>query len=334
MRAIPIKRQFQQVVADTNGPFESHWLRAVEDTPPETWDVYVQEPPLLRTQAKRESEEYLISYNGWYYYPNHAAKYVKYLQEGYKYWADMIGGAEDWMIESRVLGQFSKSVAGKRVYPEFREEMVMKKPVNLDDFSGCLLTIGIDTSGMHPAATFAFYKDAAWYIVDEIGAQDTTYVQFITSYIVPIISQKYSGFNHVAFLDPANPRYGGFIDNGSETGQIHAPTALAATIQAGINASLCLTNKFQARSQAVRNVLSTIDRFYIAAECKILIEGFRGMYHYKELGGAKGVYELEPNKRVIHADYHDSLQYAILGNSGAGSKAITFKQPVRHKRYI
>jgi hypothetical protein len=149
-----------------------------------------------------------------------------------------------------------------------------------------------------------------------------------------MLSQKYSGFSHNAFLDPANPRYGGYIDNASTNGQVAAPTALAATIQAGIRAKLCGTNKFQARAQAVRNVLSSVDRFFISPDCKILIEGFRGKYHYKELGGAKGVFELEPNKRVIHADYHDSLQYAIMGSAGAQTAAYSIKQTARRKRYI
>ncbi len=304
-----------RVICDTNGPFENHWLREAEDNPPATWRFFIQEPPLLVSDTHVDNA---LENRGKWYYPNPKATYHKVIPKGYQYWLDMVPGAEDWYIESRVLGQYSKSVSGKRVYSAFNEDMVLKAPPKISEFTGTTLMVGIDTSGNHPAAVVTAYKDAALWVLDEVGEQDIAFEVFVDEYLIPLLASKYAGFDMVAILDPSNPQSG-----------IDKRTALMVCIQAGLDARLAHTNFFGNRTAAVNRALNKRNGFFISPTCRYLVEGFRGHYHYAAVRGQPGVHKLTPNKSVVHADYHDGLQYAALGYELERNKQQT--TPVRVK---
>lgn len=287
-----------RVICDTNGPFESHWLREMEDNPPATWEFFIQEPPLLTSSVPVEGA---MEYKGVYYSPNPRALYPKVIPKGYQYWLDMVPGAEDWYIESRVLGLYSKSVSGKKVYQDFDESMVLKQAPKLSDFAGTLITVGIDTSGNHPAAVVTAMKDGALWVLDEVGEQNIAFERFMEDYVIPLLTSKYSDFDIVAMLDPSNPQSG-----------IDKRTALMVCLSYGMDSRLAPTNFFGNRVASVSRHLTRKNGFFISPTCRTLIEGFRGHYHYASVRGKPGVYKPSPNKDVIHADYHDGLQYAAL----------------------
>jgi hypothetical protein len=293
------------IIFDTNGPYESHWLRGFEDEPPQTWSVFVQEAPLLVTDgAAPEGTAQQVTWRGKTYYPNPKATYVFIQPKGYQYWLDMVPAAEDWYIESRILGQYSKSVSGKVVYNEFDEREHISKghlPLSLADKRR--VVCGVDTSGSHPAAVWTVMVAGTLYALEEAGAQDITYEQFVEDILVPIHNANYRDCDVVYKVDPSNPKNG-----------IDGRTALQVMLKAGLKASLqnIGNNKFGIRRDSVKKLLNRKNGFVSSASNSVLNSGFRGHYRYEPVRGKSGIFKDSPNKDVVQADYHDALQYAAL----------------------
>lgn len=286
-------------IADTNGPYEGTWIHDAETKPPAGWEFFIQEPPLL---VHTEAVEGAIESGGKYYTRNPKAAFARIQPKGYSYWEDLLGGAEDWFIESRILGQYSKTLQGKRVYGEFNEDMIVRRDVDLTAFRGSTLYIGVDTSGHHPAACLGFYKDAALHVVDEVCAQDVGFNSYVEDYLIPVLAGNYSEFEMVAICDPSNPQ-----------SALDKKTAMAVLLEAGLDARLASTNYFGDRVESVRKHLNRREGFYIYPAAETLLQGFRGAYAYKEVRGKPGVHQVTPDKTVLAADIHDALQYLCLG---------------------
>lgn len=291
----------RRVLWDSNGPNYDHWMRKYEDEPPATWAFHIQQSPLVELDEEPAQGEF-VEHKGKWYVPNPKCTYSFVQPLGFKYWLDLIPGAEDHYIQSRVLGGYSDSVSGKRVYSEYDDSMVSKQPLKASDYLGCHLIVGIDTSGNHPAAVVTANKDGALVVLDEIGEQNIAFEVFVDDYLVPLLASKYSEFEMSAVLDPSNPQSG-----------IDKRTALGVVLKAGLPAMLAPTNFFGNRIESVKRWLNRRNGFVISSTCEILLAGFRGRYHYANVRGKPGVHKITPDKSTHYADYHDALQYASLG---------------------
>jgi hypothetical protein len=292
------------IIFDTNGPYESHWLRGFEDEPPQTWSVFVQEPPLLVIEGNAPPNDVTqhISWRGKTYYPNPKATYVFIQPKGYQYWLDMVPAAEDWYIESRILGQYSKSVSGKVVYNEFDELLhISKGALSTSMASGKSVICGVDTSGKHPACVWTIMQGGCLFALEEAGAQDIAFEQFVEEIVLPIHNANYSDCKVIYVVDPSNPESG-----------IDLRTAMQVMIKAGLRAKIAKTNKFGDRRDAVKRLLNRRNGFISSAANTNLNSGFRGHYRYEPVRGKSGIFKDSPNKSVVQADYHDALQYAAL----------------------
>jgi hypothetical protein len=291
------------IIFDTNGPYESHWLRGFEDEPPQTWAIFVQEPPLLVSELPpTEKDTQYTVWKGNTYTPNPKATYVFIQPKGFQYWLDMVPAAEDWYIESRILGKYSKSVSGKVVYNEFDErEHISKGALSSSMAVKKNVICGVDTSGKHPAAVWTIMNGGTLFALEEAGAEDIAFEQYIEEIIVPIHNANYSNSNVTYVLDPSNPENG-----------IDKRTALQIMIKAGLRCKLARTNKFGDRRDSVKKLLNRRNGLVSSAANTNLNSGFRGHYRYEPVRGKSGIFKDSPNKTVIQADYHDALQYACL----------------------
>jgi len=305
---------------DTNPPVDTHWLRKMEDEKPQGISIFAQVPPLL------EHNHYVVGsleHRGVWYTPNPDCKYHNIQAAGYKYWLGLIPGSDDAYIQSRVLGRYSQSVAGKRVYPEFRETLhVSKKRLDPKDYVNNLIIVGIDTSGNHPAAVITTYVEGCFIALDEVHAQDVSFITFVDDYLIPLLASRYSDHEIKAVCDPSNPQSG-----------IDKRTALGICLEAGLDATLASTNFTGDRLEAVKKHLNRLDGFTINPECEALLGGFRGFYAYAPLRGKPGAYKPTPDKSTHYADLHDALQYAALGydalKSRRSARPVKFTRPRR-----
>jgi hypothetical protein len=314
------------IVADFNPPNEQHWLRGLQDEPPNNWAFFEQNSPLIElTHSPDPAIHPLTAYNhankAWFI-PNPACNFAKIHNAGYQYWLNMVSNAERWTLDSAILGKYSTSISGKAVYPMWNEDSIIKTPYSTDKILPRHVILGIDSSGLHPAAVFMTYHEGTLYCMKEVVVTDTTFPDFIEEYVLPIIQEYFSHSSIEAVLDPSNPR--------SATDKA---SALDIIIKAGISARLAPTNAFGSRKDAVIGLLNKRTGVKVFADCKVLIEGFRGLYRYAPMKGQAGMFKPTPDKTTSHADVHDALQYgALVVNATANSSLQNINFNVKRRR--
>jgi hypothetical protein len=303
------KRWF--VVGDTNPPDEFHWLYhadMVESV--EGWTIFKQVPPLI---YKGPVGNYLPKRD--LYEPNPAATYARIQNAGYDYWLDMIPGSSDAFIRTMVMGQYGTLVTGKPVYEKsWHEDCISAKPLEIAD--ALTVHVGIDTSGLHPAAVFGQIAGGRLNIVREIHVEDTPFEEFLEGAFAPFVMEHFPRNPIMCHLDPSNPRSG-----------IGGKNALQIMGKFGYEATLASTNRINARLGAVTYLLQRRNAMSIDPSCKLIIEGFRGKYHYKKMESSGLIVAHRPiPEKNKYADVHDGLQYLSLGAS-ATSRRVEYHAP-------
>jgi len=215
-----------------------------------------------------------------------------------------------------VMGKYGTLVAGKAVYAQFwSEECVSQLP--LEWHQQLPILVGIDTSGLHPGAVFCQAYAGRVHALREVHAKDTPFDSFCESVLCPFIQQNFRQNSLTAVVDPSNPRLG-----------VGGKTAMQILEGFGVHAVPAPTNRINQRLGAVSKLLQRRKAFIIDPSCKLLIEGFRGKYHYKKIdsSGLIEAYKPEPEKDV-YADIHDAMQYAALYyERGSGNDKIVIPQ--------
>lgn len=296
------------VVMDTNPCDEFHWWYQDDVVErPDGWEFFGQVPPLVFLK-----DAPMFSNKRDDYTANAAATYARIQNKGYDYWLDQIPGATDAFIRTMVMGKYGTIVAGKPVYGQFWSEECVS-PLPLEWHQSLPIVIGIDTSGLHPGAVFCQAYGGRILGLREIHAKDTPFDSFVESVLVPMIQQNFRLNSLIAVVDPSNPRSG--------VGGKRASQVLEGF---GIQTVLAPSNRLNQRLGAVTKLLQRRRACLLDPSLKILIEGFRGKYHYKKIdsSGLIEAYKPEPEKDM-YADVHDGFQYACLYyERGAGSDKI------------
>jgi hypothetical protein len=307
------------LIADTNGAGVKHWLAALEMNPPSNWEFFIQPPPLLVSPTKVEGS---IEHEGEWYYPNPEATYSRHQPKGYGYWLSLLGGAERSFVETRILGLWSVHLAGKKVFPEFSIDMVIKNDVDLSAFKGRTLYMGCDSSGLNPSTVLGFYVDACLYVVDEIGVHDMGFHEYVDEHLIPVLSTKYSEFDMIVWCDPSNT-----------ASSLEKKTAVAVLLETGLDARLAPTNAFGERIEAVKKLMIRRDGFRIYPQADAPLQGLLGEYIYKEVKGRPGEFATAASKGDASHSM-DALQYLALGlqlETGR-RKSTPVKFSVRNRR--
>lgn len=307
------------VVGDSNPPDEYHWwYKAHRVDTPQNWQFFVQEPPLLYAPPERGMRTYLPDPK--YYSPNPAATYARIQNKGYGYWLDMIPGASDSFIRTMVRGEYGTLVSGKPVYGEWwNEDVVATRAPQVVDALPVL--ISIDTSGLHPGAVFTQAHGGVVNVLDEAHAQHLPFDEFVEAVLVPKINERFRQCQLIATVDPSNPR-----------ASIGGKTAVQILAGWQIQAELASSNRLNMRLGAVVRLLQRRKSMSIDPRCKMLVEGFRGKYHYpKIVSSLMESYKPLPEKNMF-ADVHDAMQYAALYYQVGAGRAMN--QAVAQKKVM
>lgn len=300
------------VIMDFNQPAPGSWLANFIKNPQPNWAVFFQPPAAF----KREDSQGRI-----YYEINDKAENLRNLggkeegdpdgmppeERGKRYYRNQIDGlvkaGRTDLVDNQYCMMDVPVVDGKPVYPNFSmNRHVSPDPLHPVMFQDIL--IGIDQSGIHPAAVVLQFQEGKWCILDGMYAEGEGLENFIQGILVPLLRSKYSTNPITAAIDPSNQR-----------DSWQAVTPRERLEEVGITAITEISNNPKLRIQTVEHMLNLdTGGILVSPDCELLIRGFQSEYRYRRLrasGTMGAAYTPSPEKNEA-SHVHDALQYAAL----------------------
>lgn len=299
-------------IMDFNQPEPGSWLDEYIRNPEPNWAVFRQPPAAFKRVDAMGQVTYEI---------NPDAENLRNLgakeegdpedftpeQQGMRYYRNQIDallktGRTD-IVDNQYCMLDVPIIDGKPVYSNFNQSYhVSETPLEPRPFHP--VVIGVDQSGIHPAAVVLQNLQGRWCVLDELYADNEGFENFLYGMLVPLLRERYSTNPVVAAIDPSNTR---------DSWQAVTPKERFADV--GINAVTELSNNPKVRIQTVEHMLNQrTGGLLIDPRCQMLIRGFIHEYRYRKLrasGTMGAVYTPSPEKNDA-SHVHDALQYAAL----------------------
>lgn len=252
------------------------------------------------------------------------AENIKNLPIGY--YERMLDMHDEWYIRRFVHGKIGYDRSGLPVYPEFDPRFNVA-PTPLSPIAGEPIYLGLDCSGLHPAAVIVQRgRNLQLRVLEEFYYGRVGPTRF-SEMLAAALQERYRDCPvGMGFYDPSND-YGADKEGGEQSWIDILRRALGVTLVPAPS------NEVPLRVEAVRNLIVTpIDaqrRALVVTpdRCPMLIKGFMSHYRYRlnPDGSVQNRANPRPEKND-HANPHDALQYVCLGLSGrAGSIASAAK---------
>lgn len=300
------------ILMDTNQPMPGSWLADVIEHPQANWDIFIQPPAAFKKESSSGEIIYEINpaaenlCNLGAFEPGDPPDFTAE-QKGMRYYRNQIEALVKLGRYDIIDNQFCllpvPVVDGKPVYPQFNRAIHVARH-ELQPVSNREIWLGIDTSGLHPAAVIVQYQNDRWCVLDELYAEEGLEL-FLNGVLIPHLRSKYPTCPIRCAVDPADAR---------DSWQGVTPSERLADF--GIVAVTQITNSPKARIQAVDHMLNLhIGGLLVSPTCEMLIRGFEGEYRYRRLrtGGSGGAaYTPQPDKTSDTSHPHDGLQYCVL----------------------
>lgn len=300
------------IIMDFNRPAPATWLDDFIKNPQKNWDVFTQPPAAFKKEDGAGNVIYELNPDAENLNnlgqpeeddpPDFSAK-----DRGMRYYRYQIEslvrtGRYD-IVDNQYCMLDVPIVDGKQVYSNFQKARhVAKEEIKPNPFNNII--VGIDTSGIHPAAVIMQNQKGVWCVLDELYLENEGLESFIYGALVPLLRTKYSNNPVIAAIDPSNPR---------DSWQAITPRERLAEV--GITAVTEMTNSPKIRIQNVEHMLNLYTGgLLVSPTCEMLIRGFLSEYRYRRLraaGTMGAVYTPQPEKTDV-SHPHDALQYACL----------------------
>ena len=298
-------------LVDTNpGEDDDPWRLEFEDKPPEGATMLVQQGAFLELDEKafqawramNPDGHFIAKFSHWYV-PNPMATYARIVPGGYAYWANMIKTATDrTTVLKLVCNQWAPKGSGTAVWPMFDDaEHVARQ--DIEPVAHIPLIIGLDHSGLHPAAAIGQVVAGQLRILDECIFTDNeagmTFTEFVEEELVPLLAERYAGMSVDIVLDPAIMR-----------NQIDGRTVWHVLTSAGLTAREAPTNDPRMRRDAVAAWLNRRRAFIVSPRAPRVRQALRGGYRFKT--NSAGVLTREVVKDR-HSHPAEAVQYLCVG---------------------
>lgn len=308
------------LVMDTNPPDDQNWWYKFEVVQkPEAMDFFVQPPALLREEVDGKVR----------YVPNRGqdpadprkAENVEHLSEGYHYWLKQTVDSDEEYIKRFALNQFTSSMDGMPVYPEWKESVHYSREELKPDF-GMPIIIGTDFGRTPSSVIGQMTPDGRLRILDEVVTENIGVLQYAQEVLRPLLVRKYhllEGSRVMNFCDPAGAHAAQEDDN---------VTCIQRMNEGGVYSLPCPyleSNNFTKRRECVADLLRMRrgdgPGIIIGPNCQTLRKGFNGGYCYKKVKGRAGgsdIYTASVDKHNPFSHPHDALQYLCYGAMHSG----------------
>lgn len=264
-----------------------------EYTPPQA-ERFLADNPLLRP--------HVIERWGYSYIPSPQATFVRNISSGYTYWSKILQAASDRSEAlTLVCARWATSRAGQPVWPHFADETNLSKQ-EVEPAPSSPLVIGIDQSGLHPAAVICQMHGSSLVILESLSPSDENdgvgFTEFVEEHLAPALAARYGGLRVQIVLDPAAPR-----------DALTARTALDVLADNGLTAVLGPTNAPRTRIDSVARRISRKGGLVVSKSphTSHILKALRGGHHFGR--NADGTTKLTPAKGQS-SHIADALGYA------------------------
>ncbi len=296
-RQSDVPRYWTGGIADTNSPDMHHWWfkRAVEHTP-ENWEFFDQPPALLLEDG--------------HYYPNPVAENIRHHSKGFRYYLDMIDGADPDWIAVMVLCQYKSLFTGKPVYSPVWNDNFHASKTPLAVLPDQPLYLAFDF-GLTPACVAGqLAANGQLRILREWCSEEMGIRQLVRDAILPDLARDFRNLRYIVTGDPA----------GTQRSQVDKDDSCFEELaRNGLPGTPARTNDFEPRRRAVINRLTYLAAgepgYLLDPRCTMLREGFLGGYQFELIqtlgdGGLQRYKEVPAKNMFSHI--HDANQYLCL----------------------
>ena len=285
------------VVMDYNPVPDDHWLYDLfEKTKLPGYRLFKQ-PAAIMQRPKPDGLPGELEWVG-----NPDAENIENHTEGFNYYLQQVPGKSEEWIKVFLQGQYGQSTSGRAVYSSEFSDNEHVAPAVLHPDKYLPVVVGFDW-GLNPAAVFGqMSRTGTLTITDELfPGVDTSLEEFIDTYLLPLMDDRYRGCRIEGFGDPA----------GVGRSPLDKRTPFMLINKIGIACRPARTNDFIPRRDAVASFLLRRKGFMMSPGCKMLREGFNRGYKYGKII-TTGAMRPRPEKNMW-SHPHDALQYLALG---------------------
>lgn len=301
------------VLMDFNRPVIGSWLDEFITNPQDNWDVFWQPPAAFKKEDEAGNTVYEINpdaenlTNLGSDEPDDPPDYSP-IMRGMRFYRNQIEALLKTGREDIVQNQYCLlAVAiqdGKPVYPSFdKARHVLKQTPEVQPNSDIVL--GLDQSGIHPAAVVLQESKGRWIIMDELYMEGEGFEAFLYAGLLPLLRRKYSNCPVHCVIDPSDT---------SDSWQAVAPSQRLLDVGIKVVPNK-ISNVPKVRIQAVEHMLNLhTGGLVVSPDCEMLIRGFESEYRYRRLraaGSVGAVYTPQPEKNE-YSHCHDALGYACI----------------------
>lgn len=303
------------VIFDTNPPDEDHWIyKEFELNPVEGYKIFKQPPGLIKDKFGdwKDNKDADNAINLAHPHQDHSNVLV------YDYYEKLSSGQTEEFIKVYCLGQYGIVGLGKKVYPEYNDDIHSRDII--EPMQGEPLHLGWD-GGLTPACVvIQITPRGQMLVLKEYTAEDMGARTFAESVVVPFIQRDFpynpiisatENSNNCLGLSRADP-------SGVQRDQIVAEFSFIGELNSvGIPTIGASTNDIETRISAVRFFLNRMSDgkpcFLLSRRgCPILRRGFAKDYVYKRVAvSGEERYKDKPDKNMS-SHPHDALQYISL----------------------
>lgn len=297
------------VIMDTNPPDDAHWwYKWAEEETPEGYEFFRQ-PGGLEHNA--ENLEWLEQPENWKELPIEERR-----RFGRRYYEDMVAGKDPAYVDVMVNANYGTILKGVPVYANYWNKRIHQAPMVIPVRTRVPVTIGVDSSGRHPAALFLQpVGRGRWQAVKELCVMDPKGMgaQAFSQWLVETIKQNFpdAPIDEI-WGDPA----GQFPSQNDERTYFDILDEELRKYRLRMKPSPDL--RFPQRYDATIWMLSTLidgePMFEVSPDCKVFIQAVNGKYMFKEINTAGGGTRTDDRPvKNVYSNIMDGWQYAACG---------------------
>jgi hypothetical protein len=210
------------------------------------------------------------------------------------------------LLKTLVLGEWGMTYKGKIVYPEWINKTFVSPDSIIPDISKNFQR-GWDNTGLHPACVISqINANLQWCILKEFWHEDIGITDF-TEWVHIWCKDNLPGAKFRDIVDPACRNRGVDPTKGSALDWM---VKYFNGVGAEFNPEMGIQTPIVRREAVASRLIVKSGRPMMLVDpgCQLVIDGFDGGYHRKEIGNS-GVYKTDPHKDKF-ADIHDSIAYS------------------------